>query len=140
MTGHLDGPLDPDSPPPVSGSSGANIVHVGGPWYDVTVDGETERVRGRQAAEQLAEGVTSESRTDITEVITGRPVRQRESVVERFRGPAFAFDLARSPDPSSVHVERHDGLSPPFNLAGRTITRHGGHFGRGRWTVTYLPL
>lgn len=128
MTDHLDGPLDPDSPPPVSGSSGANIVHVGGPWYDVTVDGETERVRGREAAEALVDDAPLDEQTPAA------------TVTEQFRGPTFQYDLNGTPDPSSVHVERHDGLSPPFNLAGRTITRHGGHFGRGRWTVTYLPL
>jgi hypothetical protein len=135
----LSGPSD--SGPASPGSDVADpIRHVGGPWFEVDTPDGPERVRGREAAEQVAESVTSESRTEITDAIMGRRVRQRETVVERFRGPAFKFELSDDPDPDSVRVERHDGNTPYVNVDGRKVTRHAGHFGRGRWTVTYQPL
>ncbi len=124
------GPPDPDSPP-ASGSGAAEpIVHVGGPWYDVTVDGETQRVRGRDAAEQAL--------TDDPEPSAQATVDETRS--ERFRGPEFSLQLDAEPDPASVKVVRHDGYTAAVNVNGNTVTRRGGHFGRGRWTVTYQPL
>ena len=126
----LEGPSDPDAPPPTSGSEAAEpIVHVGGPWYDVTVDGETQRVRGREAAEQALTGDPEPS----------PQVADGETRSERFRGPEFSLRLADTPDPESVKVVRHDGHTATVNVNGNTVTRRGGHFGRGRWTVTYQP-
>jgi hypothetical protein len=126
----LEGPSDPDAPPPTSGSEAAEpIVHVGGPWYDVTVDGETRRVRGRDAAEQAL--------TDDPELSPQATAGETRS--ERFRGPDFSFRLETEPDPASVKVARHDGHTAAVNVNGKTVTRRGGHFGRGRWTVTYQP-
>ncbi len=122
-----EGPPDPD-PPPASGSGEAAIVHVGGPWFEVDGPDGPERVRGREAAEALAaepEGSIDVSTLDV------------EAYIERFSGPAIALTLGRDPDPETVVVERHDGHQVPTSTQGRQVTRDGGHFGRGRWTVRY---
>jgi hypothetical protein len=127
----LSGPSD--SGPASPGSDVADpIRHVGGPWFEVDTADGPERVRGREAAEALLEVEPDES-YDVTTV-------DRERRLERFRGPAFKFELSDDPDPDSVRVERHDGNTPYVNVDGRKVTRHAGHFGRGRWTVTYQPL
>jgi len=133
-----EGPPDPSSPP-TDGSGEAAIMHVGGPWYDVTVDGETERVRGKEAAEARAEGLSTLSVNIDVEAYGASWAVLPEPIIERFRGPAVALTLDRDPDPETVVVERHDGHQAPISVQGRQVTRNGGHFGRGRWTVRYQP-
>lgn len=137
-----NGPPDPDPP----AGSGEAIRHVGGPWFEVAGPDGPERVRGREAAEALA---TARSQTDWDlaeyelqqkEATTDDHVSSGPSVSERFRGPALALDLSSVPDPSTVQVQRHDGHIPPVSVSGSKVTRAAGHFGRGRWTVTYRPI
>ena len=132
-----EGPPDPD-PPPASGSGEAAIVHVGGPWFEVEGPDGPERVRGREAAEALAAGEpTSPAGEFEVELQPGEYVIPRGVTIERFSGPAIALTLDRDPVPETVVVERHDGHQVPTSTQGRQVTRDGGHFGRGRWTVRY---
>lgn len=140
-----EGPPDPD-PPPASGSGEAAIVHVGGPWFEVDGPDGPERVRGREAAEALAatSSVEAEEVEATTHVVeTGESAEYHTyapvgvTVSESFSGPAIALTLDRDPVPETVVVERHDGHQVPTSTQGRQVTRDGGHFGRGRWTVQY---
>lgn len=138
----LAGPPDPD-PPPASGS-GEAVRHVGGPWFEVDGPDGPERVRGREAAEALASGAREELQLaeyelQQQEATAEDHVLSGSTVSERFRGPCLALDLSSVPDPTTVHVQRHDGHSPPVAVSGSKVTRNAGHFGRGRWTVTYRP-
>lgn len=63
---------------------------------------------------------------------------ERHLAYDRFTGPAFTYTLTVDPDPDTVAVKGPAG-NVPVNVDGRTVTRAGGHFGRGRWTVTYEP-
>lgn len=103
--------------PEVLVTAEGRIGNTGGGWYTVDVGaGQPVRVRGRAAALDAAgtDGLT----------------------VETFRGPSRQITLQTVPDPSSVAVER-DGQPVDVEVDGRTLERTRGHFGRGRWTVTY---
>jgi hypothetical protein len=56
---------------------------------------------------------------------------------ETFTGPALTFVLGDVPEPSSVTVAAPDGNPVKVTVAGSTVRRVEGHFGRGRWTVNY---
>ena len=56
-----------------------------------------------------------------------------------FRGPALTFTLPEPPDPDTVTVTHPDRGEVDVAVDGDTVSRPSGHFGKGRWTVHYLP-
>jgi hypothetical protein len=118
----------PDDPDLVDGlvTAEGRIEHTGAGWYTVdTGEGEPVRIRGRDAALEAAASAED----------AAAPAPQAETV-ETFRGPCRQIKVRNAPVASTVVVER-DGVAVPVVVDGRTIERTRGHFGRGRWTVTY---
>lgn len=113
-----------------------SIRHVGGPWFEVDTDDGVRKVRGRDQAESLVESDSIDRTVEAEAPNVDGPAA--EPACETFSGPAMTLDLTRTPDPSTVTV---DGPRGPVvvRVEGRTIVRPDGHFGRGRWTVTYQP-
>ena len=125
------------------------IRHVGGGWYEVDTGDGAERVRGREAAEELRTRDLWDRLPDevecTTEIVdTGEStafetlVPAGKTITEAFSGPAMTLTISRDPEPSTLTAHGPRG-HVPVRVEGRSVSRPDGHFGRGRWTATYQP-
>lgn len=142
-----NGPSESDPSPP---GSDVAIQHVGGGWFEVYGPDGTQRVRGREAAEALASPDSDEADLPTLgedpegfyRAVTGReydaPDPPHEPSVV-FRGPALTITLPEPPDPGTVTVTHPEHGEVAIEVDGVEVSRLSGHFGKGRWTVHYLP-